>query len=227
MVSLPFKTARILGILLLICSIVLLIVNPKPADNLPEHFFTPIIAFEFIQTPQEVVAFFDVPDSGSYMESMLLGNWIDYGFMVLYSSLLFCIALGIKKMTGAQTMFLAFACCIIMLVCDALENYQIYLIISNYKNQEISGNLALLNIFTWLKWSSIASAFLLFSPFFLKGKLFHKCIGCLSVSCFGLCIASFFHHGILNELFAGNVVLVFLLLVIFVFTFKEKPAATL
>lgn len=226
MVSIPFRTARILGVLLLICSLVLLLVNPKPANNLPKDFYTPIIAFEFIQTPQEVATFFDIPDVDSYIETMLLGNWIDYGFMALYSALLFCIALGIKKISGAQTMILAFACCATMLVCDALENYQIYLIITRYKNQAISENLALLNIFTWLKWSSIASAFLLFSPFFLKGKLFHKIIGCLCISCFGLGIAAFLHHGLINELFAGNVVLVFLLLVVFVFSFKDQiPAA--
>ncbi|MFN8236900.1 MAG: hypothetical protein U0T77_01915 [Chitinophagales bacterium] len=221
----PFRIARILGILLLIYSIILLFVNPQPADNLPEHFFTPIIAFEFIQSPQEVAAFFKVPDESAYIQAMLLGNWIDYVFMVLYSGLLFCIALGIKKITGAQTMLLAAVCCLIILVCDALENYQIYLIISRFKNQEIFENLALLNIFTWLKWSSIASVFLLFSPFFLKGKLFHKIIGCLCISSFGLCIAAFLHHGILNEIFANSIVMVFLLLVIFVFTFKEKKTS--
>lgn len=227
MVYKPFRIARIFGILLLICSVILLVVNPKPSDNLPEHFYTPIIAFEFIQTPQEVAAFFEVPDVNAYIETMLLGNWIDYAFMLFYSALLFCIALGIKKITGAQTMLLACLCCIIMLVCDALENYQIYLIISRYKNQDILENLALLNIFTWLKWGSIASAFLLFSPFFLKGKLFHKIIGWLGISSFGLCMAAFLNHGILNEVFATNIVLVFLLLVIFVFTFKEKSASIL
>ncbi|MBK9329229.1 MAG: hypothetical protein IPM95_07925 [Sphingobacteriales bacterium] len=227
MASEPFRIARYLGVLLLICALILLLVNPKPANNLPKDFYTPIIAFEFIQTPQEVAAFFDIPDVNSYIRTMLLGNWIDYGFMVLYSALLFFIALGIKRISGAQTMLLAFVCCITMLVFDALENYQIHLIITHYKNQAISGNLALLNIFTWLKWSSIASAFLVFSPFFLKGKWFHKIIGCLCISCFVLGIAAFVRHGLLNELFAGNVVLVFLLLVIFAFTNQERISTTL
>ena len=112
--------------------------------------------------------------------------------------------------------------CLTMLVFDGLENLQLYHILQNYKTGDIIENLGLLNIFTWLKWSSIASAFLLFSPFFFKGKVFHKIIGALCVVCFGLCIAAFLQHGVLNEIFATSVVLVFLLLVVFVFTFKEK-----
>ena len=223
-----FKIARILGVLLLVVAIALLIINPQPENNLPPGFFTPIIAFEFIQTKQEILNFFKVPDVAAYEQKMLLGNWVDYGFMVLYSGLLLYIAIGIKKITNSKTMYLAMFFCVAMLVGDAVENYFIYKLVST-RNTDFSALdsfpyysyfLQMLNIFTWIKWSSIASTFLLFSPFFFKGKLFHKIIGVFCVTCFGLCIAAFLHHGILNEIFAVNVVLVFLLLVIFVFTYK-------
>lgn len=229
-----FKTARFFGVALFACAIVLLFINPKPENNLPAGFFTPIIAFEFIQTRQEVIHFFNVPDAATYESNMLLGNCIDYLFMVLYSCLLLYIAVGIKKITNSKTMYLAMFFCMLMLISDAVENYFIYklVITRNADLSRIDGVLTsfpyyqfylqMLNIFTWLKWCSIASAFLLFSPFFFKGKVFHKIIGIFCVSCFGLCIAAFLQHGVLNEIFASSVVLVFLLLVLFVFTFKEK-----
>ncbi|MDB5226890.1 MAG: hypothetical protein JWN78_1083 [Bacteroidota bacterium] len=216
-----FKIACVLGILLLACAIALLIINPQPQHNLPKEFFTPIIAFEFIRTPQEVKHFFEVKNIPCYEQKMLLGNWIDYGFMFLYSGLLFCIISGIKKITQMNVLYIAMLLCVVMLVGDALENFQIYQIIEKYKISDITNNLSCLNIFTWSKWSAIASCFLLISPFFLAGNLFQKLIGILCIICFGLCIAAFLHHGILNEIFALNVVAVFLLLVIFVFTYKE------
>ncbi len=218
------KAARIIGVLLLVVAIILLAISTKPENNLPAGFYTPIIALEFIQTMKEVTHFFQLKDIPKYEDDLLLGNNIDYIFMFLYSGLLFCIAFGIHKITKAKTMYLAILFCISMLVFDALENFQIYNIIQNYKIEDVSYNLSMLNIFTWLKWSSIACTFLLFSPFFFSGKVFHKIIGTFCVACFGLCIAAFLQHGILNEIFATSVVVVFLLLVVFVFAFKSsKP----
>jgi hypothetical protein len=204
----------------LICGIVLLFVNPKPADNLPEGFRTPIIAFEFIQTPEEVNRFFDVPDAAQYIQSMLTGNLIDYAFMLLYSILVFCIAWYINKKTASRTLLLAMFFAVIMLASDAMENYQIYLIISNFKTGDISAFLKWLNIFTWLKWSAIVSSFLLFAPYFFEGKLLHKLISASCVMAFALCIAAFLKRGILNEIMANSVVLVFVMLIVFVFTTK-------
>jgi hypothetical protein len=217
-----FKIARFFGIALISCAVVLLFVNPKPENNLPAGFITPIIALEFIQSPQEVARFFEVNDVAAYVQGLNLGNSIDYLFMCLYSGLLFFIALGIYHITQAKTMFIAMLFCFSMLIFDGLENLQLHQIVQLYKTGTITENLSLLNIFTWLKWSSIASCFLLFSPFFFKGKVFHKIIGALCVVCFGLCIAAFLQHGILNEIFASSVVIVFLLMVVFVFTFRPK-----
>ncbi|MFN8294821.1 MAG: hypothetical protein U0T69_01435 [Chitinophagales bacterium] len=227
-----FKTARVFGIALLVCAGVLMFINPKPENNLPTGFYTPIIAFEFIQSKQEILNFFKVANEASYESNMLLGNYIDYVFMVLYSCFLLYIAVGIKKITHTKTMYLAMFFCMTMLIADAMENYQIYQLVVkrnvdfNQINPISSFNLyevylSLLSLFTWLKWSSIASTFLLFSPFFFNGKTFHKIIGVFCVACFGLCIAAFMQHGILNEIFATSVIVVFLLLIIFVFTYKE------
>ena len=94
-----FKIARFFGIALISCAVVLLFVNPKPENNLPAGFITPIIALEFIQSPQEVARFFEVSDVAAYVQGLNLGNSIDYLFMCLYSGLLFFIALGIYHNT--------------------------------------------------------------------------------------------------------------------------------
>ncbi len=224
MTKVPILIARSIGVCLAICAIVLMLINPQPENNLPEGFFTPIIAFEFIQTPAEVVQFFQVSHPENYIQGMLLGNWIDYGFMTLYSGLLACIAVIILRINGTKTMYLALLFCLTMLAGDAVENYQIYRIIRLYPFEQVSmaDELHWLNVFTWLKWGAIAATFLLFTPFFLSGKPFHKIIGLLCLSCFGLSIAALLQHGVLNEIFALNVVVLFLCMIIFVFTFKQK-----
>lgn len=219
-----FKIAAVSGLLLIACSVVLMLVNPQAENNLPSGFFTPVIAFEFIRSLNEVRHFFQVKDPAAYEQAMLMGNWIDYAFMCLYSFFLLCLSIGIRQLTKVNTLYLAILLCLAMLAGDALENYEIYQIILNYKSGHIEYALWLLNIFTWLKWGSIASAFLLLSPFFFSGKLFHKLIGLLCLSSFGLGIAAYLQHGILNEIFSLNVVLVFLLLVIFALSFKSKAA---
>lgn len=218
--------ARISGVLLIIVALVLMFVNPKPENNLPQGFFTPIIAFEFIQSPDEVNHFFDVANNKEYIQSMLSGNWIDYGFMLLYSCLIFCVARYILKESDNKSMYLAMLFAVLMLVADALENYQIYLIVSNFESENISSYLNWLSIFTWLKWSSIAASFLLFSPYFLERNLFHKTIGLICLLPFLLCIAAFIQHGILNEIFALSVVIVFVVLIIFVFMTKTTASKT-
>lgn len=222
-----FKIARTIGVLLAIVAIVLSVRGTKNENNLPNGFVTPIVALEFIQTTQEVQHFFEVKDVQKYESDLLFGNNVDYIFMTVYSCLLFCIALGIKQITHSKSMYAVMFFCVVMLLCDALENHQIAQIILYYRTASIDTFLSKLTVFTWLKWSAIAASFLLFAPFFLKGYWFHKMIGILGISSFILCIAAFFKHGILNEIFAGNIVLVFLLLVIFVFTYKEDRIANI
>jgi hypothetical protein len=215
-----FKTARIIGILLAVVAILLSVRGTKNENNLPAGFFTPIIALEFIQNTQQVLHFFDVKDPVTYEADLIFGNNVDYLFMTLYSLLIFCIALGIYKINQSKLMFPVMIFSVVMLLSDALENHQIAQIIFYYKTAPIDSFLSLLSIFTWLKWSAIATSFLFFSTYFLKGNLFYKIIGSLGITCFILCIAAFLQHGILNEIFALSIILEFLLLIIFVFRFK-------
>lgn len=227
------KYARILGVFLLLTAIVLLFTNPTAENNLPQGFRTPILAFEFIQNKQEIIDFFDVKQPATYISKMLCGNAIDYAFMFIYSFFLAFIAIHIYQKTGKKSMYVALFFCVLMCIGDALENLQIYHLVSKFSNSnelvtsELSYNfydihITLLKFFTWLKWFSIAFTFALFSSYFLKEKITYKTIGILCILSFCLSILAFFNHGILNEVFSTSVILVFLSLNIFVFTYKNK-----
>ena len=155
---------------------------------------------------------------------MLLGNKIDYLFMIVYSAFLFFIARGLYAIFNVKILYLAMIFCVLMWFGDAFENFQIYNIIQNYKTTNIQQNLDWLHLFTWLKWSSIASTFLIFAPFIWKLNTFGKTISIVGVLCFCLAIIAFFIGGIWHEIFALSVSITFLLLTIFVFLFKTNSA---
>jgi hypothetical protein len=222
MKPLSFKIASFLSILLIITAIVLLITNPKKENNLTTGYFTPIIAFEFIESLEAVQQYFTVKNPVEYEKKMLLGNKLDYLFMLIYSSMLFFIANGILKLKKTRIMYLAMFLSFLILCSDALENLQIHQIIKQYKFENITSNLAWLNIFTWLKWISIASLFLLFAPYFFKESKFGIIIGTCCIACFILSIISYLTTGIWRELFAISVSVVFLLLTIYVITCKPR-----
>lgn len=224
MTSKPFKTASFISILLVILSVCLLFINPKKENNLPNGYTTPIIAFEFMDFPVDVRHFFEVKNPVEYKNSMLLGNKVDYLFMLVYSAFLFFVARSLYQIFKLKIVYLAMLFCLLMLLGDAFENFQIYNIIQNYQTTNIQGNLDWLHIFTWLKWSSIACTFLIFAPFFWKLNVFGKVISAAGIICFCLSIIAFFTGGMWHEIFALSVSVVFLLLTIFVFLFKTDPA---
>lgn len=233
-IPLAIKIAKIVSVCLMLFAIALLIINPKAANNLPSGFKTPIIAIEFIQTKAAIIKFFEVANVEKYRSDLLLGNCIDYIFMFLYSGLIACIGVFIFKDTNIKKMYLIFICSILMIIGDAFENYQLYQLtiklrdfpdivqsINSFNFYEI--HIVLLKLFTWLKWSTIAISFLIFAPTFLKStQFFSKTIGIVCACSAILGVLAFLKHGILNELFAATVSIVFILLIVFVFKYQPE-----
>ena len=216
-----FKIAIFLGIVLLGLAVALLIINPKPEDNLYDGFQTPILAMEFAQRPEQIQQLFSVNNATNYEQQFLLGNWIDYGFMLSYSSFLFFICWGIYRITRSNALLLSLILCLVMLTGDALENLQIFNILLHYRSGDISAHLSWMHLFTWIKWGSIAAAFILLSPYFFSGNLFQKTICFFQIVCFGLAIAAFIVPGPISEMFAVTVSVNFLLLFIFAIVYKQ------
>jgi hypothetical protein len=99
------------GIGLLMMSIVLMFINPSPESNLAEGFYTPIIAFEFIQNTAQVKAFFEIEQQELYLQKMLLGNQLDYIFMFLYSIFLGLFSYYLYKKTKHKIFIIAIILC--------------------------------------------------------------------------------------------------------------------
>lgn len=216
-----FKLAKIFGVLLILTSLVLMFINPRAENNLPQGFFTPIIAFEFLQDTTSVQQLFQVDDVVVYKQAFNLGNQIDFAFMFIYSFFLLSIAIGIYQRKQSKAMYIVYILCILIILFDALENIQLFQITNLHPNKNFETPLAFLQLFTWLKWSSIASVFLIFAPYFFQQKWFGKFIGLLQIICPILLVVAYFNYGIMNEIFALSVVLNFLCLVIFIFSYKK------
>jgi hypothetical protein len=73
----PFVKTGYLGLAVIMMSVLLLFIFPSKAPSLPEGFFTPIIAFEFVQTSTEVIEMFgsdNITMRNEMTRAMDLGN---------------------------------------------------------------------------------------------------------------------------------------------------------
>ncbi|MFV0605963.1 MAG: hypothetical protein ACK5NK_09000 [Niabella sp.] len=215
-----FKIARILGILLAVTAITLMPINPKAEYNLDQGFRTPIIAFEFAKDTATINQLFNVSNVAQYKADFKLGVQIDFGFMFLYSGLVLFVAIGIYQRKKILSVYIFSLLCLLMVIFDTIENIQILQIIQLHPRNNFSTQLNLLHLFTWLKWSSIAIAFLYLSSYFFLQKRFGKIIGFLQAACLVLLVVAYFNYGLMNEIFSTLVSLNFLCLIVFVFTSK-------
>ena len=207
------KYTIFVGIALFAFSLVLQFTNPKAEDNLPAGFSTPIIAFEFIQNKEQVVAFFKVENVEKYMHNMHLGNKIDYIFMVIYSVFLFLIANYLYTKTKARILILAMILAPLACLFDVLENFQIYNIIKDiHANLDVL--LSDLRLYTWLKWGSLAIIFTIFGMSYLKNR--NKWFALIAIAPICIMPIAIFSYNTINEVFSFSVILNFLVAFIFV-----------
>jgi hypothetical protein len=221
----PFIKSGTIGLLVFVMSIILMTVFPHKAPSMMEGFVTPIIAFEFVQTPQEVNQLFGPEDSAvrqDMIAAMDLGNRLDYIYMCLYAAFLLLFSLGVVKVTGKKGYYLGAILALVVLAGDSLENVQLLRITSKLATQNFENELRWLHYFTWLKWGGIAVIFLVLLPYFIRGRAYSKVIALVGVVSFLLAILSFIHRSFLNEIFALSVAVMFILMIIYSFVYKEE-----
>ena len=221
----PFMKIGFLGLLVIGMSIVLLMVFPSKAPWMMDGFFTPIIAFEFVQSQSEVYQLFGLPDSPdqlSMIKAMDFGNRLDYIYMVLYTSFLFFFSFVCAKNTGQRYYYAGSMLSFVILVADALENIQLLRITAKITSQDLGKELSLLHCFTWIKWGGITVVFLILSPYFFKGRSYSKVIAALGISSFILSILAYLNRSVLNELLGLSVALMFLMMIVYSFIYKTE-----
>ncbi len=165
-----------------------------------------------MQNTADVIAFFEVDNVEAYTDKMMLGNKVDYLFMVVYSLFLAFIGIGLYRVSKLK-FILVMAILLPMIIClsDVLENINIGIIIQSYQIESIDQELRFLNVFTWIKWTGICSLLFIYASLLIKRGGFSTFIGIVNISAFIVCVLSFFFRGALLEAMASLVSLSFLL----------------
>jgi len=208
---------------------VLVMVFPPKAPWMMDGFFTPVIAFEFIQSQGEVYQFFGLsgsPDQLSMTQDMIramdTGNRLDYVFMILYASFLFFFSFVCAKNTGQRHYYASSILSFVILAADFMENIQLLRITDKISHHDFGKELLFLHWFTWIKWGGITIVFLILAPYFFKGRAYSKVIAATGISSFILYVFAYCNRSVLNELLGLSVSLMFLLMVVYSFVFKME-----
>lgn len=220
----PFVLAGIIGVVMLAFLVALIAFFPAKANRLPDGFFSPIIAFEFVQTPQEVAAMFRAPDGtvlNGLVDTMNAINKLDFIYMVLYSMFLLVFAVSVARHSARPLFHVAAGLALVVLISDFGENLQLLAITDKIETGGFEIELVRLHILTWIKWGGIAVIFVLLFPWFIKGRAFSRLIGFIGILSFLLGVAAFLHRSVLNELFSFSVGLMFLLMVIYCLVYRR------
>ena len=153
-----FLKAGYVGLLVIVMSMILVIIFPSKAPKMPAGFFTPIIAFEFIETKAEVFQLF-VSTDGTIRQSMVdamdLGNPLDFIYMFLYSLFLLMFCLKCAQISSKKYYYMGAVIALAVLSADVLENIQLLKITANLETGDFKQYLAWLHLFTWMKWGGL------------------------------------------------------------------------
>lgn len=226
----PFLISGVIGIGVILVSIVMLLLRPPETGALPPGFFTAIIAFEFAESTQEVETLFLTPVSparAAAVQAVRGGTWLDFFYMLLYSGFLASFAVTAVRQSGQRLFYLAAAFAGAALVTDALENIVLLTIMDNLGGDFVAA-LGWLKLWTWLKWGSLALAFVALIPYFARGDMFARFIAMFGAVPFVLGVLAYFNRGVLNELFSLAIAVQFLLLIVYCWVYRvpQDTAAT-
>lgn len=208
-----FLVSGILGLGALAMTVVLTLIGPRQIGPLPPGFITPVIAFEFAESGEEVYRLFESDGSADAMNRV--NRW-DFLYMTLYSLFLATFALAAGRRTGRAIFYVAAALALVILYADALENIQL---LGLTLQMEVGGRLTAmldrLHVYTWLKWGGLALYFVLLAGYFrgLAGRW--RSVWLVAALPALLAVVAFFRRGLPNELLALSIGVMFLLLTVY------------
>lgn len=197
-----------------------------PADLAPYGYSSVIIAMEFVFTPTDVKAVLD-PLSAAQLDGMDMVNYIDFGYMVLYSALLAGFFFITRKMEGKRYLTIGMGLACAALFSDLFENFQLLDLTEFYRGQMADdGYTSLLSnllLFTCLKWGALAIAMLLAVPVLIKRGIFSKVIAVFLTIPFLMMIPAFtgFSPSMI-DLFSTSIVFGFLALGIYIIAYRRS-----
>lgn len=159
-----FLLSGILGVGTLAVTLLMSFVGPREVGPMSPGFRSPVLAFEFARTEDEVRQLFEPEGSAAAMDR--LNRW-DFLYIALYGGFLATFALAAALETDQYTPWAAVALAPLIMLADVMENVQLF---SLTRQLELGGDFSpalwWLHLFTWLKWGGLAIYFLLISGYF-------------------------------------------------------------
>ncbi len=207
-----FAKAAITGVVVIVISLWMMIAGKVDMQGIwmPEGFKMPILALEFASSEKEMSTIVG-SISPKANEQIVVGVQVDMLFLVAYNLFLFFVLRSIYKITNLkQYKWLALLPFVIMLA-DAVENYQLFMALGNFKY-----NLLTLQLATWVKWLGLAASFGAIGRFLITtGRYFDKVLALSTYVALPLGVWAMFAHNSINEVFAMLFYLLFPLMVIY------------
>ena len=208
-----FLLSGIFGIGALAMTLILSIISPRVVGSLPPGFITPVMAFEFAATEQEVWQIFQPPGSAAAMDRV--NHW-DFLFMAFYCLMLGAFALAAARQSGQRALIIAAALAPVILFADAMENVQLLGLThgTTLDGGSLAPQLARLRVYTWLKWGGLAIYFLLLLPYFRWRGGRWRLMQMLTVLPAVFALFALVARGLPNELMALFIGLMFVMLTV-------------
>ncbi len=199
-----------------------------PAELAPHGYSSVILAFEFILNRPHLDDVLS-PLSAAQMDGLDMVNYIDFGYMVIYSSLLAGMFYITQKMEGSKYLTIGIALAGVALFSDLFENLQLLDLTQMYRTEASGGYESVISnlfIFTWIKWGALAMAMALLVPVLIRRGIFSKVVAIiLVIPLIMLIAAAIVGSPSIIDRFASFIVLGFLAIAVYVIAYR-RPQST-
>ena len=152
----PFKVSSYLGLGIILVSAILMLVGNNVGQDvlLPSGFSSVILAIEFANTSTALTSIVQQL-SETDKSKLILSTWIDMGFLIIYGAFLFSMLRTVQKIIDLDVYKTLAYLGVLAALADVVENVQIIKVLGGH-----SIEIMVLQIATWVKWLSLAAAFL-------------------------------------------------------------------
>jgi len=221
--SKPLFGVGLLGIGLLPFVIYFNMLSPS-LDKTPEGYSSTIVAFEFVTDQVELKEVLGPLTTTEIQNIDLLNKW-DFGFMLIYGSLLFGFLHKWSIISNWKFLGYFKWAALLAVICDAIENSQLLKLSASFMhNIDIENQVFdILHIATWSKWLILAFIFTVIGYSFIRHG-FNKLIGSVLLLPVVLGIVAIIGpQRVLTDYFSTSIFVAFLVVGIYALLFKAKP----
>lgn len=211
---------------IIIINVVMAQFFPQEVAKMPDGFSTPIIAYEFLQTPEEVVQFFgsDTTKREEWITGMDNGHKVDYIYLLFYSAFLGLWGWIAAKRTGNNLFYMIPILAIIAGIADLFENLQLMELTQLLEGGAMEGTLHKLFVFTWIKWGCLALGLAGLSIYLYPRNWGGKTYSLISLITLVLAVLAFVERSVITTYFTLGIVLLFTLLIV-IAVFDKKATS--